>query len=245
MFRQMFKSIDLIIRLNYTQKSIVVKQKNQSIDLTDLDYYRFCHKYENNAGPFMPENPSTIEEKIISAAIECMERYGIQGTTNRRIAEIAGVNSAAINYYFRSKDALIDRCMAVTLENAFDMKDFEKLPAGSARERCAAIFEEIIDGGCRYPGLTRAHFYELLARGNYEAPVAEKLNDFIENLAEDLAARGMKLDKDELRLACIQTAAASMMLILTPRLFAGRFGVDMNEPAVRKKFVKRLVDRLF
>ncbi len=46
----------------------------------------------------MQAEPGPIERKIIEAAIECIEQYGIQGATNRRIAEIAGVNSAAINY---------------------------------------------------------------------------------------------------------------------------------------------------
>ena len=44
----------------------------------------------------------SMEEKIILATIECLEKYGFQGTTIRKIAEAAGSNSAAVNYYFRS-----------------------------------------------------------------------------------------------------------------------------------------------
>jgi AcrR family transcriptional regulator len=45
----------------------------------------------------------SAEEKIITAAVECIEKYGIKGTTIRQIAEQAGVNIAAVNYYFRSR----------------------------------------------------------------------------------------------------------------------------------------------
>ena len=69
----------------------------------------------------MNDKPASVEGKIIQAAIECIEKYGISGATNRQIALEAGVNNAAINYYFRSKEVLIQRCMEITLKNAFDL----------------------------------------------------------------------------------------------------------------------------
>ncbi len=186
-------------------------------------------------------NPSPIETKIIDAAIECIEKYGIQDTTNRKIAELAGVNNAAINYYFRSKDVLIQRVMQVTLENAFDFKDFENLPGSSARERCEAIFNELIVGGLAYPGVSRAHFYDLLTYGRYDSLAVEKLNEFVERLALDLAARGARLDPAELRLACAQITTTVRMAILAPRLFAAGANLDLSDALSRQRFVARLV----
>jgi AcrR family transcriptional regulator len=188
--------------------------------------------------------PTAIETKIIEAAIECIEKYGIQGATNRKIAEMAGVNSAAINYYFRSKDVLIRRVMQVTLHNAFDWADIDKLPGGTAAERCKAIFTDLIAGGSHYPGITRAHFYDLLTQGDYRSLAVQQLDEFMLHLVQDLAARGAGLDPDELRLASAQIAAAAMMGILAPRLFADRLGIDLNDELTRQKFVDRLVDRL-
>jgi AcrR family transcriptional regulator len=192
----------------------------------------------------MERTPTTIEMNIINAAIECIEKYGVQGTTNRKIAEMAGVNNAAINYYFRSKDALIRRCMQITLENAFDFKDFESLPGGTARQRCAAIFNDLIIGGLNYPGLTRSHFYELLAEGKYDSLAVEKLNEFVEELARDMQARGMDLDPQELQLACVQITTAVLMTILAPGLFAAQFGIDMRDEETRQGYIQRLVERL-
>jgi AcrR family transcriptional regulator len=186
----------------------------------------------------------SVEERIVRAAIECIERYGIQGTTNRRIATIAGVNSAAINYYFRSKDMLVKRCMEVTLKNAFDWEDIAKLPGDTAKEKCTAIFMDLIAGGCNYPGLTRFHFYNLMTEGRYDVLAIEKLNEFVENLANDLAARDAELEMNELRLACMQITSSVMMMILAPRLFEQKYGVDLHDEETRRKFVTRLVDRL-
>jgi AcrR family transcriptional regulator len=187
---------------------------------------------------------SPIEEKIISATIECIEQYGIKGTTNRRIAIEAGVNNAAVNYYFRSKENLINRCMEVTLNNAFDWKDIEKLPGRTAKERCKAIFVGILEGGLNYPGITRAHFYDLIVEGNYKSLVVGKLNEFMENLVKDMKVKGSSLSEEELYLACVQITSAVMMLIITPKLFEKKFGQDLQDPEMAVMYVNRLVDRL-
>jgi AcrR family transcriptional regulator len=188
--------------------------------------------------------PSPIETKIIEAAIDCIEKYGIRGATNRKIAEMAGVNSAAINYYFRSKDALIARVMQTTLDNAFDWRDIEQLPGGSAAERCKAVFNHLIAGGVNYPGISRAHFYPLLVEGKYDNLAVERLNEFVAHLAADLAARGAKLDPETLRLACAQIASAALFMALSPRLFQSGLAIDLTDPQMRERFVNDLVDKV-
>jgi TetR/AcrR family transcriptional regulator, regulator of cefoperazone and chloramphenicol sensitivity len=188
--------------------------------------------------------PTAIETRIIEAAIECIEKFGIQATTNRKIAEMAGVNNASINYYFRSKDVLINRCMQVTLENAFDFKDFERLPGNTARERCAAIFNDLIVGGIHYPGVVRAHFFGLLTEGKYDSMAVKKLNGFVQELANDLMGKSVGLDPQELQMACVQVTSAVMMAILAPQLFKESFGMDMADEETRERFVERLVERL-
>jgi AcrR family transcriptional regulator len=185
-----------------------------------------------------------VEEKIITAAIECIEKYGIQDTTNRKIAEIAGINSAAINYYFRSKDVLIQRCMQTTLDNAFDWKDFSKFEALPPKEKTVAIFNDLIAGGMQYPGLTRSHFYELVTGGNYDSLIVERFNGFISDLSNDLEKNGVPLDKEELDLACMQITSAVMMMILTPSMFQKKYHFDMHDEAQRMRFLNRLVDKL-
>jgi AcrR family transcriptional regulator len=192
----------------------------------------------------MENAPVSVEEKIVLAAIDCIEQFGINGTTNRRIAAMAHVNSAAINYYFRSKEALVKRCMEKTLENAFGPETFDQLPKGTARERASALFNELIVGGLNYPGLTRSHFYRLFTEGTPDELLLEKMNSFVERLIIDQKQNGAALPGEELRLACYQVISAVMMVILAPRLFAWSQSMDMHAEKERKMFVDRLVDRL-
>lgn len=186
----------------------------------------------------------TVELKIIEAAIDCIEEFGLKGATNRRIAEKAGVNLAAINYYFRSKENLIEKVMETTLHNAFDWEDIQKLPGSSAKERCIAVFEDLIEGGCKFPGISRAHFYDLIADGNYESQIVKRYTDFMENLTEDLYQRGTNLTREQLDFACTQIASACLMVILAPKLNEASLGFNFCNPVTRHEFVSSLVEKL-
>jgi AcrR family transcriptional regulator len=192
----------------------------------------------------MEDQTMTPEEKIIQATIECIEQYGLQGATNRRIAAQAGVNIAAINYYFRSKETLMKRVMKTTLDNAFDWEDFEDLPSSTPQERCTAIFEDLIQGGCNFPGLTRAHFYAMLSEGRTDSEAANRLNDFVSQLAVDLRQRGIALAEEDLYLAVTEITAAVILMIMVPDLFQQSTGLDLCNPEARHRFVSRLVNRL-
>jgi AcrR family transcriptional regulator len=192
----------------------------------------------------MTEPQTTVEEKIILAAIGCIEEYGISDATNRRIAQAAGVNIAAINYYFRHREVLIQRAMEITMKNAFDLSDLDPLPDASAREYCTAVFLHIVEGGLRYPGLTRAHFHNLLAEGREDRLLAEHVNRFIATLAADLEGRGCPYPAAECRLALTQIWSAALLAILAPSLYGPSTGIDLHDPEPRKAYVTRLVDKL-
>jgi AcrR family transcriptional regulator len=187
---------------------------------------------------------SSVEEKIINATIDCIEKYGFSGATNRRIAQAADVNIAAINYYFRSKEILIQRVMEITLRNAFDLSTMEPIPGDSAQERCLNVMLHIAQGGLNYPGLTRAHFYNLLAEGKQDALLVEHANRFIDYLAADMLDHGCALAQDELKLALIQIFSAVITGILAPTLFAQQHGLRLDQPEACRSYLTRLVDRL-
>jgi AcrR family transcriptional regulator len=56
-----------------------------------------------------------MEDRILEAAVACIEEYGVHRLTVRRIAAKAGVNTAAINYYFRTKEQLMDKVDELTI----------------------------------------------------------------------------------------------------------------------------------
>lgn len=64
------------------------------------------------------------KDKIIHAAMDIIASDGFQGITVRRIAAIAEVNVAAINYHFGSKENLISEVLSyltIQLRSTFDV----------------------------------------------------------------------------------------------------------------------------
>ena len=191
----------------------------------------------------MRENPVSVEDKIIQTTIDCIETYGFTGATNRRIAEAAGVNIAAINYYFRSKEILIQRVMEITLNNAFDLSNVPPMPGATVQQRCIAIFLEILEGGLRYPNLTRAHFHNLLVEGQPDAILQAHVTRFIDAQAADLLARGSSLSQEEIQVALMQIFSAVAMAVLAPSLVS-RSGIDLRNSDSGKAYTTRLVEKL-
>jgi AcrR family transcriptional regulator len=189
----------------------------------------------------MAEVTDSMEEKIINATIACIEQFGVEATTNRKIAEIAGINSAAVNYYFRSKEILLQRVMERTLDNAFDWKDFEHLAGDTPQERCEAIFLDILSGGVNFPGITRAHFHNLLSLGDYDSQVVARINKFVESLVQDLISHGYKGNRTDLEMSCMQLSYAIFMAVLTPRIFTQ---LNLEDAGNQKTFVHSLVHKI-
>lgn len=186
-----------------------------------------------------------MELKIVEAAIACIEKYGFQNVTVRKIAQEAEVNVAAINYYFRSKEQLMDRVLQVTLGNAFDWKDLGASEAYPPKERLVAILDHLTQGAQNYPEIVRIHFITPLIDANANSTAYDKFNEFLTKLYDDLAARGAAVDPWQLKLAVVQTFSATLIGIgLFPALFSEFTGKDLRDPLVRREYIEYVVNRL-
>ncbi len=185
------------------------------------------------------------EQRILEAAIQCIERFGIEAVTTRRIAELAGVNSASINYYFRSKDALLERVLAATTENSAG--DWQRLiddPTLPPRERLRAILRELLEGQQKFPHLAKAHLHGPLMEGDFDTVFARRFRRFLararDALAKELPARKADLEP---RLAALFCAALGWGFL--GGFFSEFQSVNPERPGHRAKFAEFLLQRFF
>jgi AcrR family transcriptional regulator len=184
------------------------------------------------------------EERIIQAAIECIEEYGIQNSTIRKISEKANMNSAAISYYFRSKDNLIDKAMSVTLDNAFQWDDFKYTENMPLKEQLFEIFSFFSISALQFPKLTQAHFYDII-NGNYETQTTMRINLFLQKVFGEFKRKKPDMPDDEIRTVLIDLASSTILYFAAfSNLFEGFSGFNMRDPETRKKYVRELIDRL-
>ncbi|MBN2046699.1 MAG: TetR/AcrR family transcriptional regulator [Anaerolineaceae bacterium] len=187
---------------------------------------------------------SGAEAAIIEATIDCIEEFGLNGATNRRIAAKAGVNIAAINYYFRSKQVLLDTVMQITLDNAFDWEDLRALPGEDALSWCTEIFVDLLKGAKRYPGLTRAHFQDVFIEANYQTPGAKRMQAFSAQLVDELLARGLDKDRGTTAEAVTQLCLTFISASMIPQFYAETFNIDLTDEAQIRAFFRNLVRKL-
>ncbi len=196
----------------------------------------------------MPET-SSPREQILRAAIETIEAEGIENATVRNIAERAGVNIAAINYYFGSKGHLIEMVVAQVLETGFSgqFKDIREeqgdLPP---REMVRQYFLYTLEGMHAYPGISRFLLQGPLMRAEYDPRVLGAMHAGLEELLayakEALTGGGTAEGDDEaLRTAIAGVLSAVVIAGIAPGMFESFLGYELTTTKGRERFVDHLM----
>lgn len=184
-------------------------------------------------------------ERILAAALTCMERDGIEATGIRDIAREAGVNSAAINYYFRSKDNLIRLALERSLQNAFDgtIGELDRLQAEGVPTRVALerVMDDYLHHLGEFPRLAYAHLREALVNQRYDGDAIQRLNAFLDQLLERLASGKSAERVAELRLLLVQVWGSLLLFGVLPRLLDPFLSLDFSDAAMRARYLSRLL----
>ncbi len=106
---------------------------------------------------FEDEAGGETKQRILAAALNVFAEQGYNAATLREITSAAGVNIAAVNYHFGSKQALM-RAVFGRLAR----------PVNELRLKLLDEYEEQAGGKPRRPGMRRNHFKPSLS------PVDEK-----------------------------------------------------------------------
>lgn len=169
-----------------------------------------------------PDSPTKQDpaQRLVLAAIGEIEKHGLAKLTVRNVASASGMNIAAVNYHFRSKDALVRAALDGTARHMVqDSQDFlDRMPddpEGVLTELLTYYFE----GAVRYPQINKAHMHDSFIDGDYGgafptlfAPVMERLRDELRR-----AVPGLDLREAGRRVA------AALSAVLFPALFGELF----------------------
>lgn len=188
---------------------------------------------------------NTVEEKIINATISCIEKYGINKTTIRQIAQEAGMNSAAISYYFRSKDILMEHVMKTALHNAFEFESFKASEGLPVKDRLIIIMEGMLAGALQFPNISRAFFNELLQNDNYDTPMVSGFNEFITELEREIKEDCPDMSRIDIGMLLMQlTSSTFLFLGLFPGFYTAFPEIDIYDAKVRRDYIENLVNKL-
>lgn len=209
---------------------------------------KFIDLFSNcNGGASVATEEQSIRDRIILATLACIERDGIDSMTVRGIAKEAGVNSAAINYYFGTKDRLVDQVLSQTLREGLSgsLNEFEQLiesKSGDIRSALAEFLVLFFGQMVNWPRLTEAQLHDALTRQNYEGPAIREANAFLDRFLEIVRPILPERTETEHRNATLQLWLPLMFLGILPRAFE-RFGrTAVDDPDWRGAYVRQLLD---
>lgn len=193
----------------------------------------------------MSHKEESARDRIVGATIACLEREGMHGLTVRSIAQEAGVNVAAVNYYFGSKSRLIEETLERTRrqqmwEAVDELQGAIDANGGDVRAGLAAFLDEFTGNMIQWPRLIEAQFHEILARQDYDVPVAEESNQFARAFLEKLDAALPPGDELDRKLSVVQLWSCLVLLGMLPRLFEPFLGASVHDPETRRRYAARL-----
>jgi len=187
-----------------------------------------------------------VQKRIIEATIFCIERDGLSGVTIRGIAGKAGVNSAAISYYFRSKEALLDKALAVSLENAFgDWEALLRQQSPDLKTRVRSVLLEVMEGSLKFPGIVKAHLYDTFINGASRTLFLRRFAKFLVSLTREHGVFFPDRSVRQIGSEVVQMVSAVLLPGIMPQLFRHTAGVDLTRADTRAAYVDTLIDHIF
>ena len=184
-----------------------------------------------------------VKQKIISTALECIEQEGFQNVTIRKIAEAAGVNVAAVNYHFGSKEQLLEIAMNTTLNESYinNIQDYAEMWQSDTRNALKSFLEDTLQGTINYPNLTKAHLSDAFNKNDLNSNSVQRTNTFLSELYDLIKSILRSEDEMENKMAVVQLFSVFLMTSMLPGLFDQFLGVELKTPENQKRFIEVLL----
>ncbi len=185
-----------------------------------------------------------IKQKIILTAIECIERDGFQNVTIRKITDSAGVNVAAINYHFGSKDQLFKIVMNATLNESFvqNIQDYAGMWKSDTRKALQHFLEDTLKGAVNYPNIIKAHLADTFNKNDFDTNSVQRLNVFLSEFHGLIKNILRSEDNLESKVSAVQLFSTILITSMMPGLFDQCLGVELKSSETQKKFIKVLLE---
>ena len=177
------------------------------------------------------------KEKILNTVVELlMEHKDVSKITNRQIAELSGVNSALINYYYQSKDNLMDKAVDICLQHiagsAYQKTDAATPPAERLRGMIKTISTFMFEN---YELSSIAVSSELksgsLSTTRMILPILRELY-------------GESRTDTALKLMALQIVTPMQIVFLNAELYKAYLYEDVFEEAARNRLLDRMMDNV-
>jgi AcrR family transcriptional regulator len=202
--------------------------------------------------PRRPGRPRAEEanqrERLLDAAVACFAADGVAATSLRSIALKAGVTPALVNYYFGSKQQLVDAFVAERVTNVVQVLRENLLAAGDdPRALIAAFVHGIHEAVARFPWLPSLWVREVLneqgvLRDVLPKIIAPQVTHLLARMLVDAQKRGAIGPDLDPRLLIVSLVGLTMFPLAAEHLWRRIFAADDIDRGVLLRHTLALLD---
>lgn len=179
-----------------------------------------------------------VKQRLLAATIECLARYGVEGATVRRIVAEAGVNIAAVNYHFGSKEALLREALDMTVHEAFtkslvEVEEFIRQQKGDIPAGTRVFFRDYLPNAFGWARIAVAHLRGALLDQDYEGGAVKESQHFVAEFYR-LVRPAMRGPDAAARLAVEHVWATIFLFSLLPQIFVADPAIYRSELMVEQ-----------
>lgn len=187
----------------------------------------------------------STRDRILHATLKIIGKEGFQNITIKKIADLAEVNIAAVNYHFGSKVNVINE--AIKVLNGKLMKCFEVLEQKDTPpvERLRCFLFSYMGSALEYPDVFRNFIYSAINNclSSSDYIVFLKQEGF-EKIRSTINEIGLFMDNEVLIMKMVQMVGAMELPILLGENMKQMSGLDLDKLEVRNKYVELMLKSL-
>ncbi len=191
----------------------------------------------------MTKNDLDTKQKIIDATIELIkEEMDVKKITVRGIARRAGIAKSMVNYYFDSKESLIDSAVQSFISTVISkgdrkLKEVDLTPEERLRTRVKQAA-----GFLAYnPGVSRVSILSDLRNGNIDDNSSQSVKSIFVKLKD---IYGDKKEDTDLFIKAQQLLAALQEMFLRAHVFKEETGIDYYDDEQRDNLMDKIINNV-
>jgi len=177
------------------------------------------------------------KEKIFKTTLKIISTEGAKGVTVRKIAKISGVNIALINYYYKSKENLINESLKYfgeIMETAFTELDALPLSPQKKLKHFLLNFSEL---QIKYPGVLQSQFDHIFQGKDINYKTVENVKEGKEILLKLLKAIIKEESKEKLSMILFQLMSGVVFPILYGKYVEKIYEFNFLDRKTRERFI--------
>ena len=184
----------------------------------------------------METNNFSAKEKILRAVIELIEtEENLEDISIRHIAKKAEVNVALINYYYQSKENLMNQAIEVKLGSIVNEVFKNKRNEATAAETLKTVLINTADLGFRYYKLSKISVATELKLG------CRSTCDMVLPLLQEIF---LNKSESELKLIALQLIVPFTVMLLYPEHYQNYLFTDFFDEQQRNEKMNQMIDNI-